>query len=97
VVFRDSLFALNQSANIFKSLFKVSYRYARLLEEHNYVVSSANRIVFLLYIDMGKSFVYIMNSNGPRTDPRGTPQIIPGFGIYNIYIQRIAYDFSNNF
>ena len=76
MVFRDSLFALNQSANIFKSLVKVSYRYARLLEEQNTVVSSANRIVLLLVIDMGKSFVYIMNSNGPRTDPCGTPEII---------------------
>ena len=76
MVFRDSLFALNQSANIFKSLFKVSYRYARLLDDQNTVVSSANRIVLLFFIDMGKSFVYTMNSNGPRIDPCGTPQTI---------------------
>ena len=37
------------------------------------VVSSAYIIKSNLCVDSGKSFIYMINNNGPRIDPCGTP------------------------
>jgi hypothetical protein len=44
--------------------------------QHNMLVSSANKIGFdTLFIEYGKSLMYIKKSNGPRIEPRGTPYL----------------------
>ena len=45
-------------------------------EEAHAVVSSANNIDFVFVMACGKSFVYIINNKGQRTEPCGTPQVI---------------------
>ena len=40
------------------------------------VVSSANKIDFTPFKISGRSFVYIINSKGPNTDPYRTPHSI---------------------
>ena len=40
------------------------------------VVSSANSFVKISFKKNGKSFIKIMNNNGPKTDPCGTPRSI---------------------
>ena len=40
------------------------------------VVSSANNIDLTTFKLSGKSFVYIINNNGPNTDPCGTPHYV---------------------
>ena len=47
----------------------VDYAYAS-------VVSSANKMTSECFRHDGKSFMYIRNSRGPRTEPCGTPQSI---------------------
>ena len=37
------------------------------------VVSSAYIIKSNLFVDSGKSFIYMINNNGPIIDPCGTP------------------------
>ena len=37
------------------------------------VVSSAYIIKSNFFVDSGKSFIYMINNNGPRIDPCGTP------------------------
>ena len=47
-----------------------------LLQEAKIVVSSAKTIDFECFKQLGISLISIKNSNGPRTDPCGTPQVI---------------------
>ena len=44
--------------------------------EEDKVASSANRSTMIVFIDIGKSLMYIRKSKGPRTDPWGTPAVI---------------------
>ena len=39
------------------------------------VVSSAKRTHLECLMDIGRSFVYIIKSSGPRTEPWGTPHV----------------------
>ena len=39
-------------------------------------MSSAKKMDFMFFVDKGKSFMYIRNKRGPRTEPCGTPMLI---------------------
>ena len=39
------------------------------------VVSSAKRVKLHLLVILGKSFMYIKNNTGPKTEPCGTPHL----------------------
>ena len=40
------------------------------------MVSSAKRVKLLLLVILGKSFMYIKNNTGPKTETCGTPHLI---------------------
>ena len=43
--------------------------------EQKRLVSSANKIVYSLLVELLRSLMYINNSYGPRMEPCGTPQV----------------------
>ena len=43
--------------------------------EQKRLVSSANKIVYSLLVELLRLLMYINNSNGPRMEPCGTPQV----------------------
>ena len=60
------------------------------------VVSSANKIDFAPFKLSGRSFVYIINSKGPNTDPCGTPHSIRSLS-FNFCSEHIVFCQSSNF
>ena len=53
----------------------------------NRVVSSAKRMDFMFLVNKGKSYMYIRNNRGPRTEPCGTPMLISFvFDLYSLTV-----------
>jgi hypothetical protein len=72
--FNKSKFALNHSFIHLKTAFMSLTKATGLGLVTNILVSTANKIVVdLLLIILGKSFIQIRNSKGPKTDLRDTP------------------------
>ena len=69
-VLKGSNHSLDQSTSLFKSFLRITLSYPVLL----IFVSSAN-ICTCEVIDNGRSFIKIVNSNGPRTLPWGIPEV----------------------
>ena len=46
----------------------------------NRLVSSANNINLNVLLTLGRSFIYIRKSSGPKTEPCGTPVVIVPVG-----------------
>ena len=72
--FRVCLFSISHSWTWANSLFINNS--SRSLPEQKRLVSPANRIVDKLLVELLRSLMYVKNSNGPRIDPCGTPQVI---------------------
>ena len=78
-LFSDSLFMFShsiilESASLIKvcvsTLFSLLLNVLMVLDK---VVSLAYIIKSNFFVDSGKSFIYMINNNGPRIDPCGTP------------------------
>ena len=72
LTFKESLFEISHSLIFCNSLFTVEKRTLMSLCSKNRFVSPANIIVFNKLEALAISFIYIRNTNGPRTDPCGT-------------------------
>ena len=78
-LFSDSLFMFShsiilESSSLIKvcvsTFFSLLLNVLMILDK---VVSSAYIIKSNFFVDSGKSFIYMINNNGPRIDPCGTP------------------------
>ena len=75
VIFRVSLFALSQLWTFSKSSFKHVKKLWILLLAYVRWVSSAHTRGSQFYRQLGRSFIYNRNNNGPKIVPWGTPQL----------------------
>ena len=74
-MFSDNLLASNQLAMNFNSLFQESdVEFWSRLQQN--VVSLAYIIISNLLLTVGRSLIYIRNSNGPNMDPCDSPVVI---------------------
>ena len=73
---RVSLFSVSHSWTLANSSFINNSYSSKSLPGQKRLVSSANKIVDKLLVELLRSLMYIKNSNGPRIDPCGTPQVI---------------------
>ena len=73
------MFARNQSGNMLRLAFRELYN-CFISDDVSYMVaSSANMMHLVLFVflrEWGRSLVYMMHSNGPRTLPWSTPVVI---------------------
>ena len=76
VIFSDNKLALNHSEIIWSSSFICLSRTSKDLPVINRFVSSANMMVWRSGDAKLRSLMYKRNSNGPRIEPCGTPQVI---------------------
>ena len=58
-----------------RSLLTFSFIVQMLFEDKEKLASSAYILTSECLIDSERSYIYIMNSNGPKHDPCGTPQV----------------------
>ena len=68
-IFNDSLLNFNQFDILDNSLFTIVINESRFSWDANKLVSSANRMNFNNAEEFTMSLIYIINNNGPRTDP----------------------------
>jgi len=72
--FNDSSFAISQLFKVSKTLLMFLLRSVKFEWVNRILVSSAKIIgVEVLFIILGRSFIYTRKSRGPRIDPCGTP------------------------
>jgi len=71
----DNLFALNQHESFFSSQLITSISVAMSSPLKSSVVSSAKMIKWIIWEQLTISLMYNRNSNGPRIEPWGTPQV----------------------
>jgi len=75
VKFKKSKFYLNQPLNILNSVFILLFKSVGYEWDNKMLVSSGNRIgTYLSLTNLGKLFIKIRKSNGPKTELWGTPR-----------------------
>ena len=79
--FSDSLFAENHSLILINSSLTVLNNVFMLLCLKKNLVSSANIIGTSTFEELGRSFTYNKNSNGPSIETCGTPHLISFFSV----------------
>ena len=79
--FSDSLFAENHSLTLINSSLTVLNNMFKLLCSKKKLISSVNIIGTSTFEELGRSFTYNKNSNGPSIEACGTPQLISFFSV----------------
>ena len=77
LTFRDNLFADSQSVILHNSIFNKCSSAGFPLISQISVVSSAYMIILNISVHVGKSLMYTEKRKGPKTEPCGTPVLIP--------------------
>ena len=102
-LFSDSLFMFShsiilESSSLIKVCVSTFFSFLlNVLMVLDKVVSSAYIIKSNFFVDSGKSCIYMINNNGPRIDPCGTPFVKVKFKIYFLQFPCIVSYFLSNF
>lgn len=78
----------NHFYNVESSHSTFSHSCSKFFPEQSRLISSAKRIQFRCFSVLQMSFMYVINSFGPKTDPCGTPWV--NFLISELLYERIG-------